>query len=412
MPSLTYSVSDFVAFTKIRAADVNSRFTDIKTLLNTTKLDDDNIQAAGITRATKLKTGTAWAIVSNNTTGAMSEISPAASTKAVLQSGGASATAVYASPVFSSEGVSNLGLSVSVASNAMTIALKTAGGSDPSSTDPVQISMRSSTATTGTYNVRSATAATSLVVSSGSTLGTVSGKAEKLWVYLLDNSGTLELAISRRLYDTGSVVSTTAEGGAGAADSAAVMYSTTARTDVPCRLIGRISITEATAGTWATAATEVALQPFSTLQGIYARVKGTDGVNIPNITFTVIGYANVDFDPYGIISGTSSTSFRATAPIAGKYRVTCKARLAAFSSWGVGDIFSLAIYKNGSQYNEAFWNAYVSGGSNIAGNQLNSDIIDLAAGDYVDARLYQSTGARACETGNTSCYFCIERIGD
>lgn len=60
MPALTYSVSDFTPFTKIRSADVNTRFQDIKTLLNTTKLDDDNIQALGISLS-KLKQSSATA---------------------------------------------------------------------------------------------------------------------------------------------------------------------------------------------------------------------------------------------------------------------------------------------------------------------------------------------------------------
>ena len=75
MPNLVYSNPDFVPFTVIRSADVNQKFSDIQTLLNVTKLDDTNLQDAGITRATKLKTGTAKAIVINNdTTGAMSEL--------------------------------------------------------------------------------------------------------------------------------------------------------------------------------------------------------------------------------------------------------------------------------------------------------------------------------------------------
>jgi hypothetical protein len=99
MPALSYSVSDFTAFTKIRSADVNSRFTDIKTLLNTTKLDDDNIQNAGITRATKLKTGTAYAVVVNSSTGAMSEVTPGTAGY-FLQSGGAGAAASWvANPI-------------------------------------------------------------------------------------------------------------------------------------------------------------------------------------------------------------------------------------------------------------------------------------------------------------------------
>lgn len=53
MPTFTYSNSDFVAFTKARASDVNTRYNDIKTFFNTTKLDFDNIQTAGV-RSTNL----------------------------------------------------------------------------------------------------------------------------------------------------------------------------------------------------------------------------------------------------------------------------------------------------------------------------------------------------------------------
>lgn len=76
MPALSYTSSDFPfqPFTKIYSADVNQCFNDIKTLLNTTKLDDTNLQDAGITRATKLKVGTPSYIVTNAAvTGAMSE---------------------------------------------------------------------------------------------------------------------------------------------------------------------------------------------------------------------------------------------------------------------------------------------------------------------------------------------------
>lgn len=90
MPLLTYSVSDFVAFTKIRSADVNSRFSDIQTLLNTTQLDDVNIQDAGITRADKLKAGTADTIVTNDpTTGKMGETNVVAGSVLSKASGGA-----------------------------------------------------------------------------------------------------------------------------------------------------------------------------------------------------------------------------------------------------------------------------------------------------------------------------------
>lgn len=163
--------------------------------------------------------------------------------------------------------ITNLGLATSVGSSALTIALKQADGStDPSTgTAAVKIGMRSSTATSGLYNQRSATAATSLVISSGSTLGQTSGQPAAIWIYLIDNAGTLELAASGAVFHENQLVSTTAEGGAGAADSASVMYSTTARSNVPCRLIGKLVNTQTTAGTWASAGTSLQVGIFSSL---------------------------------------------------------------------------------------------------------------------------------------------------
>lgn len=79
---LVFQVADFTPFTKIISADMNSRFQDIKDRFNwagntTTGLGDDNVQSntvsgGGLTRATKLKLGTAGQVLINDGTGAMS----------------------------------------------------------------------------------------------------------------------------------------------------------------------------------------------------------------------------------------------------------------------------------------------------------------------------------------------------
>src|SRR5262249_27038590 len=69
----------------------------------------------------------------------------------------------------------------SVASNALTVAIKTLADEDPSDDDPVRIVFRSPTADSGDYEVVTLTAATSFVVSSGSTLGTSNNIAFRLW---------------------------------------------------------------------------------------------------------------------------------------------------------------------------------------------------------------------------------------
>ena len=78
MPALSYPTGDFSPFTKILSSDVNGKFDAIKTLLNTTKLNSDNVQLNGLTRD-RLATGTANAVVVNATSGGgMSELASVA----------------------------------------------------------------------------------------------------------------------------------------------------------------------------------------------------------------------------------------------------------------------------------------------------------------------------------------------
>lgn len=159
--------------------------------------------------------------------------------------------------------VFNLGLTFSVAANALTIAVKTQDGGDPTAADPVVVGMRSATLSSGSYNIRTLTAAASLTISSGSTLGHANGVASNIYYYLIDNSGTLELAASTARHGTYGIVSTTAEGGVGGADSATVMYSATARSNVPFILIGKSIDTQTTAGTWAATPSAAYLAPLN-----------------------------------------------------------------------------------------------------------------------------------------------------
>lgn len=136
-------------------------------------------------------------------------------------------------------------ITATVAAGALTVTL-----------NPTTLEFRSSTLTSGTVTSRSIASAISMTVSSGSTLGTTSATQSRIVVLALDNAGTIELAVvniagGNDLTETG-LISTTAEGGAGAADSASVIYSTAARSSVAYRVVGYVESTQATAGTWAT----------------------------------------------------------------------------------------------------------------------------------------------------------------
>lgn len=150
--------------------------------------------------------------------------------------------------------------STAVAANALTINLLNGAGATPGAgADAVNISFRNATSATGTYATVSVTGALSVVVPSGTTIGTDNGVAHYIYLYALNNAGTAELAVSLKYFDDGSIQSSSAISGG---TSAITLYSTTARSNVAIRLLGRIRITEATAGTWASNATEVTCTPF------------------------------------------------------------------------------------------------------------------------------------------------------
>ena len=121
--------------------------------------------------------------------------------------------------------------------------------------NPTILNFRNTPLTSGTINTRTVAAAISVVVPSTATLGTVSAQQSRLVVIALDNAGTVELAVVNIAggtnLDETTLISTTAI--SAGATSASVVYSTTARTSLPFRVVGYIESTQATAGTWATA---------------------------------------------------------------------------------------------------------------------------------------------------------------
>lgn len=118
------------------------------------------------------------------------------------------------------------------------------------------LSFRNPTLTNGVPNSR-AFSTLSLVVPSGATLGCVNAIQSRLILLVIDNAGTIELAVVNQSggnnLDETTLISTTAL--SAASDSNNVIYSTTARSNVPFRVVGYIESTQATAGTWVTAPT-------------------------------------------------------------------------------------------------------------------------------------------------------------
>lgn len=211
-------------------------------------------------------------------------------------------------------------ITFSVAASALTIAVKTLSGADPSATNPVHVIVPDGS---GGINRRSITAATSLVISSGSTLGTSNSTPFRLWVGLLDNAGTMELFVYRSVSGNSiqfpfKTITTTAEGGAGAADSSQVAYSTTARTTkyFAWAVYADWESGLATAGTWSAGPTDsIPVTPATPRPGTrigYARTDKTDtftgstGAIAAWVTVTGLSVALTVVSPCSIVRGRAS----------------------------------------------------------------------------------------------------------
>lgn len=205
---------------------------------------------------------------------------------------------------FSGDGPSfsqNYGLMVRVntpVANQMTIWLQQADLSTPTAALPCRFAVRNaSTLTSGTYSIVVATQQTSLVVTGGSTLGMVANEIGRLYLGIVVSNSVPELVIwnpktwlalptSIRLTqlfrpNECEYVTTVAEGGAGGADNAATLYSTTLRTSVPIRILGYMDIQAgAVAGNWSNMPLTI------NLVGPQTKVTGDIVQRIATTTFT------------------------------------------------------------------------------------------------------------------------------
>lgn len=139
-------------------------------------------------------------------------------------------------------GIYNFSFSASLSSGSITISAKGADGNDPSVTNISGFKMRSSTLTDSKMYERFLTSAQSIVIPAAATFGFGSTEVGRIYLWVIDNSGVLELALSRTsdLYPEETLV-TTVQIGSGST-SASTMYSTTARASVPCKLVGYFEV--------------------------------------------------------------------------------------------------------------------------------------------------------------------------
>jgi hypothetical protein len=303
------------------------------------------------------------------------------------------------------EGVLNVGIAASTASSALTVSLKDASGADPSATSPVKIPFRSSTLATGTVTIRSVTAALSMTVSSGSTLGQASNQAEYVYVYAIDNAGTVELAVSTsNMFQEGLRYSTTAEGGAGGADSRTTLYSTTARANVPVKLLGRIRSTQVTAGTWAAAPTEISVVPFQ-------RSYDPAEVYVENVGGRGSGAAGVYYFSNSKKNTGSDITYTSSTTDGDKFTINREGVYATMFNHQNTAAFNLSITVNSSDLTGVV-TSYDSGKRCFAVTDANRSTPLTWTGRLYPGDIVRAQGSATGTTGNSQSAFSICRVGD
>ncbi len=311
----------------------------------------------------------------------------------------------------------NLGLAGSVAANALTIALKQADGStNPSSgSAAVQIAFRSSTALTAAAIYRSVTGALSIVVPSTATLGHTDGDLGFVHVYALDNAGTVELAVAgTRSFDEGSRVSTTILNTS--SDDLYTLYSTTARTDVPIRYLGRFKSTQTTAGTWASAMSEGTINgnrekhSISEVWVYYGHASANFGSTNDKIRRFAKTGKNVGSAITYADSATNGGSFTINEP--GLYKID-------YSDRSTGGGHAIGVSRNSTQLTTGINGGGFTELDRIAfGYVANASMAAcsftgrLDAGDIIRAHTDGIQDASEAATAGYPNYFRITKIGD
>lgn len=158
--------------------------------------------------------------------------------------------------------------------NDLKISLKTISNVNASRFDKAVCSFRDVSA--GAYSLMFVDDALSITITDGSKVGLANGELAYLYVYLINNGGVPALGVSANLYPNNSLQTTTAEGGAGAADDKHPLYTDEVLTDKVVRHIGVIKLERNGTGYWQTPE-DIQTVPFDTYRTLHCIIRYTGG---------------------------------------------------------------------------------------------------------------------------------------
>jgi hypothetical protein len=275
----------------------------------------------------------------------------------------------------------------------LTISLKGHDGNDLSSTNLGYVAFRNSTAATGTPVVRELSSAASLTISSGSTLGHKDATDHYIYVYLLDNAGSVVLAVSGVRLDEGTLQSSTAEGGAGGADDIGVLYSGSGLSSKAIRLVARLKSNQTTAGTWAVVPTEISLTPFIEQEVSFSARRSTSDQDITTTSATTMIFNKKYHDTHNAYNDSTGEF---TAPLSGYYLFTLSVQTDGQES--TSNRRRVYFESGGVRYGHTEWTGFRT-------HTATSALISLSKGDVVTSLIEcpdESTPDYNLETNSNS----------
>lgn len=122
-----------------------------------------------------------------------------------------------------------------------------------------------------------------------------------------------------------------------------------------------------------------------------ARYSTAAGQSIANNTTTVVNFGTLVSDTHSRV--TIGAAWKFTASGGGYYRISAAVLFAATATWALGEAASLNLYGNGNPISVLDRKDNFDGGGTQLVQLGGSDVIALTAGDYVDVRVVQGSGA-------------------
>jgi hypothetical protein len=156
-------------------------------------------------------------------------------------------------------------------------------------------------------------------------------------------------------------------------------------------LIGRVTFSLTTAGTWDETGDQLDIAPIETTKAILALYETDTARSITNAAFTAGEFICEDkiFDTHKAYN-TSTAVF--TCPMDGKYEVKGMCRMGSHP-WVTDEALKMGVFKNGTPAERVFgsWTAPVT--TTVIAFASGSIIVDCIATDTLEVVIFQNTGS-------------------